>query len=100
ALSVKAAGDERLKTAINNAVMRQHTARQLRMLDLPDPDKLRTLAGDIKQHTLDNLDYYLVQLKQAVERNGGRVHFARTGTEAKRIILDIVDKAGCRSCIK
>ena len=35
-VSVKAAGDEKLKTAINNAVMRQYTARQDRMLELPD----------------------------------------------------------------
>src|SRR5437764_14393780 len=69
-LSVKAAGDERLKTAINNATLRQYNARQLRLLDLPDADKLRTLAGQIKQHTIDNLDYYLVQFTQALERNG------------------------------
>jgi L-lactate dehydrogenase complex protein LldF len=99
-LSIKAAGDERLKTAINNAVLRQYTARQLRLLDLPDADKLRTLAGQIKQHTLDNLDYYLVQLKQSVERNGGRVHFARTDEEAKRIIFDIIDRGGCKRAIK
>ena len=99
-ISVKAAGDERLKAAINSAVLRQYTGRQLRLLDLPDSDKLRTLAGDIKGHTLDNLDYYLVQARQAVERNGGRVHFARTGAEAKQIIFDIIDKANCKSCIK
>jgi L-lactate dehydrogenase complex protein LldF len=99
-LSVKAAGDERLKRAINNAVLRQYTARQLRLLDLPDADKLRTLAGQIKQHTIDNLDYYLVQLKQNVQRNGGHVHFARTGEEAKRIILDIAQSAGCTRAIK
>src|SRR5213082_2675184 len=69
-VSVKAAGDEKLKTAINNAVMRQYTGRQLRLLDLPDSDALRTLAGDIKQHTLDYLDYYLDQLTANVERNG------------------------------
>ena len=99
-VSVKAAGDERLKAALNSALMRQYTGRQLGLLDLPDSDKLRTLAGDIKGHTLDYLDYYLVQFKQSMERNGGHVHFARTGEEAKRIIFDIIDKAGCKSVIK
>ncbi|HEY7089027.1 MAG TPA: LutB/LldF family L-lactate oxidation iron-sulfur protein [Tepidisphaeraceae bacterium] len=99
-ISVKAAGDEQLKAAVNNAVMRQYTARQLRLLDLPDSDKLRTLAGEIKQHTLDNLDYYLEQLKASVERNGGHVHFAADGEEATRIILDIAERAGCTRCIK
>src|SRR3954467_11721091 len=82
-VSVKAAGDEKLKTAINNAVLRQYTGRQLRILDLPDPDAMRKLAGEIKQHALDNLDYYLEQLKANVEKNGGHVYFARDGDAAK-----------------
>jgi L-lactate dehydrogenase complex protein LldF len=98
--SVKAAGDEKLKRSINNAVMRQYTGRQLRMLDLPDSDKLRTLAGEIKQHAIDYLDYYLEQFTLNVEKNGGVVHFARDAAEAKRIICDIAVKANCKSCIK
>src|SRR5258706_10814386 len=39
-------------------------------------------------------------MRLAVERNGGRVHFARTGAEAKRVIIDIALKANCKSCIK
>src|SRR5688572_538239 len=99
-VSVKAAGDEQLKRSINNAVMRQYTGRQLRLLDLPDSDKLRTLAGDIKQHAIDYLDYYLEQLKTNVEKNGGHVHFARDGAEATRIILDIAAKTNTSRCIK
>jgi L-lactate dehydrogenase complex protein LldF len=99
-VSVKAAGDERLKTAINNAVMRQYTGRQLQMLSLPDADGLRDLAGRIKQHALDHLDYYLDQLKTNVERNGGKVHFAATAADAKRIIVDIAARANCTRCIK
>src|SRR5687768_12719043 len=99
-VSVKAAGDEQLKRSVNNAVLRQYTARQLRILDLPDPDALRTLAGEIKQHTLDHLDYYLEQLKANVERNGGHVHFAASAPEARRIIMDIARKAGCERVIK
>ncbi len=99
-VSVKAAGDEKLKTAINAAVLRQYTARQLQMLDLPDSDKLRTLAGDIKQHTLDYLDYYLDQFIANVEKNGGKVHFAHDGKEANQIIIAIAKKAKCTRCIK
>src|SRR4051794_35664483 len=99
-VSVKAAGDEKLKTSINNAVMRQYSARQLRLLDLPDSDALRQLAGRIKQHALDNLDYYLEQLTENVRKNGGHVHFAADGKEARRIILDIAARANCTRCIK
>src|SRR5688572_1957509 len=99
-VSGKAAGDEQLKTATNNAVMRQYTGRQLRMLKLPDPDGLRALAGDIKQHALDHLDYYLEQLATNVRKNGGHVHFARDGAEAKRIIVNIAARANTMRCIK
>jgi L-lactate dehydrogenase complex protein LldF len=98
--SDKAAGDDKLQRAVMNAVLKQYTARQTGLTVLPDSDKLRTLAGDIKQHTLDYLDYYLEQLKASVERNGGQVHFASNGEEATRIILDIARNAGCTRCIK
>src|SRR4051794_30889887 len=99
-VSIKAAGDEQLKTSINNAVMRQYTGRQLRLLDLPDSDALRTLAGEIKQHALDHLDYYLEQFIANVKKNGGHVHFAADGAAAKRIILDIAARAKTTRCIK
>ncbi len=99
-VSVKAAGDEKLKRSINNAVLRQYTGRQTCLTELPDADALRALAGDIKQHALDYLDYYLEQLQTNVERNGGHVHFARTGEEARQIILDIVKRSACKRVIK
>jgi L-lactate dehydrogenase complex protein LldF len=99
-LSVKSAGDERLKTAVTTATMKQYTGRQLKLMELPDSDKLRTLAGEIKQHTLDNLDYYLVQVKEAVEACGGHVHFASSGDQARQIILDIAKSRNCKTCVK
>src|SRR2546423_337879 len=83
-VSIKAAGDEQLIRAVGG-VVKQYEARKLKLLELPDSDKLRTLAGDIKQHALDHLDYYLQQLKDNVERNGGQVHFAATGADARKI---------------
>jgi L-lactate dehydrogenase complex protein LldF len=99
-VSVRAAGDEKLHLALLNSVVRQYTARQICMRDLPDAEGLRRLAGQIKQHTLDHLDYYLEQLKANVERNGGQVHFARDGAQARQIILQIARAAGCSRCIK
>jgi L-lactate dehydrogenase complex protein LldF len=99
-ISVKSAGDERLKLAVNSATLRQDSGRRLRLLEIPQADRLRELAGQIKQHTLDHLDYYLEQAVAAVERNGGHVHFAADGAQAKKIILDLVVKANCKRCIK
>jgi L-lactate dehydrogenase complex protein LldF len=99
-VSVKAAGDERLKASINNAVLRQYTGRQLCLTELPDADKLRELAGNIKQHAIENLDFYLEQLVANVERNGGKVHFASTADDARRIILDICKQTKASRVIK
>lgn len=99
-VSVKAAGDEKLKTSINNAVMRQDSGRKLRLLELPNSDKLRTLAGEIKQHTLDHLDYYLEQFATNVKKNGGHIHYARDGAEARRIIRNIAVATKTTRCIK
>jgi L-lactate dehydrogenase complex protein LldF len=99
-VSSKNAVDVRLKKSVNKATLHQYTQRQAIMPDLPDPEGLRTLAGDIKQHAIENLDYYLDQLKANVERNGGHVHFAATAEDARRIILDIARKANCTRVIK
>ncbi|MGD0389232.1 MAG: LutB/LldF family L-lactate oxidation iron-sulfur protein [Tepidisphaeraceae bacterium] len=99
-LSVEAAGDERLKNALGANTMRQYQGRQQRMLELPDADGLRSLAGQIKQHALDHLDFYLEQLRSSVQRNGGQVHFADDGDAAKRIIAEIAKESGCTRVIK
>jgi L-lactate dehydrogenase complex protein LldF len=99
-VSSRNAVDERLKRAVNKATLHQYTQRQAVMPDLPDAEGLRSLAGQIKQHTIENLDYYLEQLKANVERNGGRVHFAATADDARRIILDIARRANCKRVIK
>src|SRR4051812_41220007 len=99
-VSSKNAVDVRLKRSVNKATLHQYTQRQGVMPGLPDADGLRTLAGDIKQHAVENLDYYLEQLKRNVERNGGHVHFAATADDARRIILEIARKANCTRVIK
>ncbi len=98
--SVSAAHNERLKKAIDNAVVRNDRGRQLKLLELPDSGSVRTLAGQIKQHALDHLDYYLEQLAQNVEKRGGHVHFASDGDHARKIILDIVRKSSVNRIIK
>jgi L-lactate dehydrogenase complex protein LldF len=98
--SIAAAGNDRLKRAVQNGVVKNDRARQARLTELTDSDALRTLAGQIKQHTLDHLDYYLKQLKENVERKGGHVHFASTADEARQIVLDICKQTNSTRVIK
>ena len=51
--------------------------------------------GEIKQHTLDHLDYYLQQLEANVKANGGQVHFAaESAQDANRIVVGDVHAGG------
>ncbi len=99
-ISVESAHDENLKRAVNNAVVKNDNGRKLKILELPDGDAVRTLAGNIKQHTLDHLDYYLKQFAENVEKKGGKVHLASDGDHATQIIMDIVKNASVKRIIK
>src|SRR5579872_1871678 len=67
---------------------------------LPDSDKLRDHAKRVKEHALAHLDRYLEQLEASLHRLGAHVHWAGDAAEARRIILDITQKSGCRHVVK
>ncbi len=67
---------------------------------LPDSDRLRDHAKQIKEHTLAHLDRYLEQLEASVQRLGGHVHWATDAEQARRIITEIAQRAGCRRIVK
>src|SRR3989442_317413 len=68
--------------------------------DFPEGEKLRDMAREIKEATLQHLDRYLEQLIDNVERLGGKVHFASTAAEARGVILEIARQAGARMAVK
>lgn len=68
--------------------------------DYPDADKLRRLAGEIKQHTLEHLDQYLEQAETQLKQAGAQVHFAKDGETANEIIFHIMERVGARKMVK
>lgn len=68
--------------------------------DFPDADHLRRLAGQIKQHTLEQLDRYLEQAEAAFTHNGAQVHYAVDDASANRKILEIMQQHGARRMVK
>jgi L-lactate dehydrogenase complex protein LldF len=67
---------------------------------LADSDRLRDHAKHIKEHTLAHLDQYLEQLEASVQRLGGHVHWAVDAEEARRVVVEIARKSGCRRAVK
>lgn len=63
-------------------------------------EPLRQQVKKVRQHSLDNLDYYLTQFEQEALHNGNHLHFARDGDEMNSIVLDICQQHGARRITK
>jgi L-lactate dehydrogenase complex protein LldF len=100
AASNQALGDEPLQAALARLTGTLMAANRSGYSALADSDRLRDLAKRIKEHTLAHLDRYLEQLADSVERAGGHVHWAATAEEARQIVLDLADAAGCKRAVK
>ncbi|MER6003316.1 lactate utilization protein B [Nonomuraea angiospora] len=98
--AAKAVQDSQLRYNLRKAT---HTIRGKRanvVGELPDWQELRAAGKAIKDHTLRNLDRYLVQLEAAVTRAGGTVHWARDGAEANAIVASLVKATGETEVVK
>ncbi len=99
----------RVEDGIHDAVMRGNvSAAQERLQsrkamaeeELGEWQKWRELAEHIRQHTLENLDYYLEQLSDNVARRGGHVYFASTKEEATRYIQEVARQKQAKTIVK
>jgi len=95
-----ALADRHVIQAVHLATRQKVEARAAALAALHDPEAIRTLAAQIKQHTLEHLPDYLEQFAAAVERNGGRVHFAPDAAAALRIVCDIARGCGAKLAVK
>ncbi len=68
--------------------------------EVPDWQQLREAAHQIKQHTLANLDNYLLQFEMACTRAGGTVHWAQDADEANAIAVRIIQSHQATEVIK
>lgn len=101
--------EERIQTGIENKFMRDAvSAAQVRFRtrkfdaseQLGDWESWRSLGEEIRQHTLENLDYYLEQLTDNVIKRGGHVFFAQTAEEANDYITNVVKKKNAKKVAK
>ncbi|HKF50435.1 MAG TPA: LutB/LldF family L-lactate oxidation iron-sulfur protein [Terracidiphilus sp.] len=65
-----------------------------------DWEELRAAASDLRAHVLDNLGHYLEEFESQCTAAGGHVHWAADGTEARRIVLEIIRQKNANEVIK
>jgi len=92
--------DAVMRKAVSSAQERLHTRRLHAAEVLGNWEQWRELGEQIRQHTLENLDYYLMQLSENVARRGGHVFFARTKEEAAQYIKEVAERKQAKKIVK
>jgi L-lactate dehydrogenase complex protein LldF len=81
--------DAQLQKALVRVGVNYVVKRRLAVARLPEFERLRDRARDIKDHTLAHLDLYLEAYERKVREAGGHVHYAVTPAEANNLVLAI-----------
>ena len=68
--------------------------------DVPEWLDFRAEAAKLRDHVLNNLDYYVNQFVENAEKAGSKVHFAFDDKEATQIALDILREREAKMIVK
>ncbi len=74
--------------------------RDLASKSIPEWEKLRTYAAQIKSHTMANLDKYLLEFEANAEKRGIKVHFAKDAKEHNEIVYKILKENRVEKVVK
>ncbi|KGL39652.1 iron-sulfur cluster-binding protein [Listeria sp. SHR_NRA_18] len=101
--------DTRVKESLDDAFMQKAVAkaqddqwvkRETSRENLGNWEEWRDLGEQIRQHTLENLDFYLEQFSDNVTKNGGKVFFASTEQEATDYVKDVIRQKNAKKIVK
>ena len=92
--------DSQLRKNVRHATGVIQTKRANVVAEMPDWQELRESARQIKQHTLENLDHYLIEFERNCTAAGGQVHWARDAAEARAIAIALIQQSGSSEVIK
>src|SRR6202171_1876857 len=92
--------NEVLQGALKAATTAFIERRREAITSVSDWEALRQRARQVKEHTINNLDYYLEQLVEKVQAHGGTVYWARTGDDVSKYIIELARSRGVKSVVK
>jgi L-lactate dehydrogenase complex protein LldF len=88
-----ALADHQLHIALDRTTAQFGLRRSAALATLPNSDALRDAARETKMQTLRHLGESLQTFERRLIENGAHVHWAETGADANRIIVDIATSA-------
>lgn len=92
--------NEQLRNSLKITTNRFRSSRSDAINQVDNWENLRDSAREIKKHTINNLDKYLLQLEESVNKAGGLVHWARDSEEAAEIITGIAADNNVNTVVK
>jgi L-lactate dehydrogenase complex protein LldF len=99
--SRRALANPQLQKALTIATTKFTTARGMAVADVGEEwEDLRDRARQIKEHAIANLDRYLEEFSNNVEKLGGHVLWARDAAEANEFIRDLAVSNGVKLAVK
>jgi L-lactate dehydrogenase complex protein LldF len=95
-----AMGDTQLRKNVRHATDVIQAKRARVVSEMVDWQELREAGRQIRQHTMEHLDFYLEEFEANCTKAGGVVHWAKDAEEARQIIVGLVKAAGAAEVIK
>lgn len=92
--------DTFMRGAVTAAQGRFRSRKQNAADELGNWEDWRKHGEEIRQHTLENLDYYLELLSENVSKRGGHVFFAETAKDATDYIANVVKNKNAKKIVK
>lgn len=89
-----------MRAAVSGAQERLHGRRLAAAEELGNWEDWRSHGEEIRQHVLENLDFYLNQLAENVAKLGGHVFFAETAEDANAYIKEVIQKKNGKKVVK
>ncbi len=74
--------------------------RDRMVMQIPEWEQLREIAGKIKLHTISRLDEYLEKFTEKAESNGVVVHWAKDAQEHNEIVYSILSQRQVKKLVK
>ena len=96
----RALEDPGLRRALDKLKVGFPRQRAVAIDRMPEFERMRDAARDMKNHVIEHLDSYLEQFERKVLGHGGHVHWARDAERARAIVLGICQQVGARKVIK
>jgi L-lactate dehydrogenase complex protein LldF len=102
AASIAAINDPKLRRALDRVASGFEVARLDRVAEATPEvwEDWRQQARDIKEHSIEHLDYYLDLLYTNVTAAGGHLHFAKDADQANEIVAHIAQTRGVKVATK